>query len=391
MHKSKDICRDEAIQIGQGLRASSIKYRQAKRTMQTQGLKITTKEYYNLIRSTGRKTPQERLTLALKTLEMEGFHIRCFEKYIVEENIRQRRVVEHFFFCHPDQIRYARRFVSTFSIQTDATFNTNHLNMPLSVLIGVTNTMRTFPVAYCYVTSESTEAFIFIKSCLQDLVFHDRCPGPAVIIGDFSAGLTAAMLSKQKISRSEAGMDIAMELEQNVDSLGSSVKLQLCCWHAAEAVKKRLTVEGYPKDIKVLLNTLIWKWIKAPTMSSLIEARSELINQLRPKEADYLVNFYRPREHQLVYAYTRLLPNLGARSTQRTEGLHPMIKNVTARHTSIQESVRKVASEVKNILIECEDDVNNQRHKLPRRMDRRVFANIGHLITHEAIDKLISE
>ena len=49
VHEFKDILRDKAIQIGQELRASFIKYRQAKRTMQTQGLKITSKEYYNLI------------------------------------------------------------------------------------------------------------------------------------------------------------------------------------------------------------------------------------------------------------------------------------------------------------------------------------------------------
>lgn len=121
------------------------------------------------------------------------------EKYLVEKNLPKRRVVEHFFFCNEEQIRLARRFVSGFLLETDATFNTNQLNLPLSILVGVTNTMRTFTVAYCYITSESAESFLFLFECLKDLIFHDKCPGPGVILGDFAAGLAAAML-KKKIS-----------------------------------------------------------------------------------------------------------------------------------------------------------------------------------------------
>ena len=272
-HKSRDNLRDEALQLGLGMRKSSTKYSQAKRTLQTQGLNMSYKEYYNLIRSKGRKTPEEQLVLALKCLEEEGFHVRCQKKYQTTDNVRQKEIIEHFFFCHPIQIQYARRFVSGFAIQTDATFNTNHLNMLLSLLLGVTNTLKSFSVAYCYVSSESSEAFMFINACLQDLYFYDDCPGPAVIIGDFSAGLSSAMLQRQKTSRSDAGMDIATELEQTLDSVGSEVKLQLCSWHAAEAVKKRLINEGYPKDIRVMLVDLIWKWINASTMKVLMEAK----------------------------------------------------------------------------------------------------------------------
>ena len=100
--------------------------------------------------------------------------------------------------------------------------------MSLSVLIKVTNTLRSFSIAYCFVSNESAEAFIFMNSCLQDLFFHDECPSPTVIIGDFSAGLTAAMLQEQKTTRSEAGMKIVTELKQELDSIESEMKLQLC-------------------------------------------------------------------------------------------------------------------------------------------------------------------
>lgn len=103
-HKSKDICRDEAMQLGLGLRISSTKYNQAGGTMRTQGVTMTSKEYYNLTRSAGKRTPQEQLSLALKTLEMEGFHVRCLKKYSVVNNIKEKEIIEHFFFCHPMQI-----------------------------------------------------------------------------------------------------------------------------------------------------------------------------------------------------------------------------------------------------------------------------------------------
>lgn len=43
------------------------------------------------------------------------------------------------------------------------------------------------------------------------------------------------------------------------------------------------------------------------------------------------------------------------------------------------------------MFIDQETCLNNQRHKVPRLMDRKVFARIGSLITHEAIDLIIRE
>ncbi len=90
------------------------------------------------------------------TLKSKGFHIRCIKKYLVEGNVRQRRIIGVFFFCSPEQIEMALRFASSFVIQKNATYNTNELNMPLSILVGVTNTMASFPVAYTFISFEST-------------------------------------------------------------------------------------------------------------------------------------------------------------------------------------------------------------------------------------------
>ena len=38
------------------------------------------------------------------------------------------------------------------------------------------------------------------------------------------------------------------------------------------------------------------------------------------------MNFYQRQEIQFVHAYTTKLPNLDAHSTQRSEGLHSLVK-----------------------------------------------------------------
>lgn len=41
-----------------------------------------------------------------------------------------------------------------------------------------------------------------------------------------------------------------------------------CVMHAAEGVKARLTYEGYPKDNNAQLVTMIWGWIRSPTLEA---------------------------------------------------------------------------------------------------------------------------
>jgi hypothetical protein len=213
--------------------------------MQTQRLNINDKKYYNLIRFIDKKTSQEKLTLILKTAKLKSFHVQCLKKYVVKNDVRKHQVIEHFFICNADQIRFARRFVSDFLIQTDATFNTNHLNMSLSVLMSITNTVKTFAVTYCFVSSESVEVFTFINCCIRDLTFHDDCSESAIRMRNFSTELSSTMTEKKK-------------MKLKLDAVESEIQLQLCSWHVAKTMKKRLIVEDY-----------------------FFETRSELINLIR--------------------------------------------------------------------------------------------------------------
>ncbi len=402
-HYCRDPDREDAKEEARDLLVASLPFGKARRVMRTKGLRLSSKEYYNL-RDKGRKrTAQEELQYALRTLETKGFKVRVKEKYVVKDNIRQSQEVEFFFFTSPKQIRLARQFASHFVVITDATFNTNENGLPLSVLVCVTNTLRSIPIAYCFIESESTEAFLFMNNCMKDLFFYDNCRGPAVLLGDFAAGLTAAMIKKrtnlltmsvdQLGTIAEAGMEVAWQLSSQMDDLDSHCFLQLCNWHAAEAIKKRLTREGYPLEMRKPLADMVWRWIQSETLEDLERNRGVLLDNLHQKEQNYLISFYQRQESQFVTAHTKELPNLGCNSTQRGESNHPVVKAATNRHTPIGQSVEKIVEEVDEVIYIYETELERQKRNNPRSIDasRPFFrALLGH-VTHQAIELVHAE
>ena len=59
-----------------------------------------------------------------------------------------------------------------------------------------------------------------LVECIRDLFFYDNCQGPVVLLGDFTAGLIAAMV--------ESGMGVDCELSAaRLDDLGSKCFLQI--------------------------------------------------------------------------------------------------------------------------------------------------------------------
>ena len=161
--------------------------------------------------------------------------------------------------------------------------------MHLSVLLGITNTGTFFPVAYCYITSESKESFMFMFACMQELMFYGHCPGPFVLIGDFAAGLGAAMVKAVTRKENPGGeAEFAWEMAQAMDHANTDCALQLCTWHAAEAIKKKLIKVGsYPLEIRKELSNLIWRWIKSSTLQELEKNRGALLAKLNEAERIY--------------------------------------------------------------------------------------------------------
>ena len=85
--------------------------------------------------------------------------------------------------------------MSDFLYKTDAIFNTNELYLPLFVMVGITNTSKTFPLVYCYITSESAKSFDFVVGELTKYVFYN-CLEVVVIYADFTKGLGAAIVAR---------------------------------------------------------------------------------------------------------------------------------------------------------------------------------------------------
>jgi hypothetical protein len=227
-----------------------------------------------------------------------------------------------------EQIKLARRFVSGFMYETDATFNTNCLKLPLSVMVGIDNTGKTFPITYCYITSESAASFKWVSEQLTNLVFYD-CPEAALICGDFSKGLGAAVVAKassdvikstptDEVSPLDASaiIDVTEVIVGEAVEKPTPVKLQLCEWHAVEVIKRRLVAAGrYKKNQREKIIDLIWAWVKAPDIESLDKGRDELFKALYKKEQVYISEYYQEKEPQFCRTYTQHLPNLGVHST----------------------------------------------------------------------------
>jgi MULE transposase domain len=215
--------------------------------------------------------------------------------------------------------------VSGFIYETDATFNTNSLKLPLSVMVSIDNTRATFPVAYCYITSESAVSFKWIAEQLTELAFWD-CPKPTLIVGDFSKGLGAAVVAKAAADLAAKAVDgVTLELrdeaeEPNLDPnfpeaakavVGEGegqrvqrVKLQLCEWHAIQAIKRRLVLaRRYKKDKREEIINKINAWVKAD-IDSLDEKRDELLKDLHANKQAYICKNYQLKELQFCRAYT---------------------------------------------------------------------------------------
>ena len=306
----------------------------------------------------------------------------------MEDNERRHIEFESFFFTSPEQIKMARQFASSFVLVTDATFNTNENRLPLSVIVAVTHIMTSFPVAYCYVKSKSETSFLFLGESMKDLFFYDQCRGPRIVLGDFAAGLIAAFTKKLSPSTMEYEMSFKLDAMDSTDCL-----LQHCNWHAAEAIKAKLTKEGYLSDLRRDLHSLVWTWIKSVTESEADSNRDILLEQLREQEKEYLLSYYERKKRQFITAYTKRYPNLGCASTQRGESMHPVIKNITNRHTPMHLSVKAIVNEVEELSRKYDDEIGNQRRNLPQiiSQDRHSFGRIMTIVIHSCLQLIFPE
>ena len=282
-------------------------------------------------------------------------------------------MIKDLFWMSPEQIKMARQFVSNFMYETDATFNTNCLKLPLSIMVGIDNCGKTFPIAYCYITSESAASFKFVAEQLTDLVFYD-CPEAVVIVGDFFKGLGAAVAAKAAIDHGlvdimEDALVCPPHRDQEIPEAAKvlitetqSVLLQLCEWHAVAAIKRRLIAAGkYKKERRDELISMIWGWVQATSIEELNKYRTKLLEALEHEEANYITNYYQPKEYQFCRAYTRAYLNLGVNSTQRSESYHTVVKAPLNKNMPLSKAIQVIVDQTKELGRLYDVELNQQR------------------------------
>lgn len=134
------------------------------------GLVLSSRAYYNSIRKEiPDQSKPETIEAQLLSLEEEGFIYQT--RVSVEEDEQGRvtaRKLLQIFFVHRKQLEAAQRFMSSWLLVIDGTFNTNKLRLPLLVAVGVLNSGSTFPVAFSYCPSESAESLGFVWQALKE-------------------------------------------------------------------------------------------------------------------------------------------------------------------------------------------------------------------------------
>jgi hypothetical protein len=153
---------------------------------------LPAKDYYNLI-----KTPLSQVediytaNTLLLILEDHGFIFRCRVelKEDLDGRIVARKLVQ-VFFIYSKQIHLGQRFIAGFVMIIDGTFNTNALRLPLLAAVGVSNSGKTFPLAFSYCLSESEDTFGFFFDSLKEVVFLKG----AKIIGGVNTSLPKVVL-----------------------------------------------------------------------------------------------------------------------------------------------------------------------------------------------------
>lgn len=188
---------------------------------------VDKRTFYNIL---GRVTApemqanQQRFNNLLEVLEIHDFRIKPLTHWRLDPQTLepQDRVLDQVVFASSSMINMAQRFLGDFSLTVDATFSTNYIGLLLSAITGVTNSMETFPVCLSFKTSESKESFIAEWEFLNKYVYRNnfkRIPKARVAIGDQTAGFVCSLEDE-------------------------SMKLQLCQWHAAESIKRKLAASG---------------------------------------------------------------------------------------------------------------------------------------------------
>jgi len=147
------------------------------------------------------------------------------------------------------------------------------------------------------------------------------------------------------------------------------------------------------KKVNTGLADLAWQYIKSMTVDELDSNRQLFLDALKPKDRGYILNTWKPKEHRVVWCYTKFYPNLGSTSSQRGESYHPVMRELTNGQLTIEQSAKRLAKKMLSILKEMSIDEDMSLRKYPRvtQLHGVAFQRLREKVSNKAIELLEKE
>jgi hypothetical protein len=131
------------------------------------------------------------------------------------------------------------------------------------------------------------------------------------------------------------------------------------------------------------LERMAWGYIKSETVEELNSNRAYLVENLRPEHKYYILKHWQELETRVIHYYTKFYPNLGSTSSQRVEGYHDSVREMTNGQLSLEAATKRLISKILSILKEIDIDEELSLRSYPRLLqaDSRAFINLKCTIT----------
>lgn len=278
------------------------------------------------------------------------------------------------FFTTMQCIEMAREFGTVMLM--DATYKINKYSMPLFNIVGFDCNYRTFTVAWCFMSEETTKAYQWTLLRLQETLHPHG--GPKVINTDAQPSLMAA-----------------------IQLVFPRARQMLCIWHINECIlrncRKGFTAEAWPifqsemKDLMYvetqegyddIMERVTLKYDTGKPLDALTYCKTEWFDKFPDK---------------FIYCLSKDVVTFNSRATNRVEGAHGVLKRFFLRSSlakmnencvSLKESLRVQQSENYAVMAKCygwmapwiyEDEFAH------------MFSLINDKVTHYALDLIRHE
>lgn len=363
-HKFNDYQRVEAA--AKLLRASSVKYNTARIQLKTVGTDflMTRKEYYNLAGKMFKDIPSDDIPEALCAVFDNSDWKYAFREKVTADG-KSRQILQIFFWNNAPHIReFARRFTSNALLVVDCTFRTNRRGLPLMIAMAKSNTNTSFPIAFSWVPEEDAESYAFFYETLRAELYRD-IPEPAVVLTDLSSGMIRAY-------------DILKCLPHS--------QLQYCQWHAIEAIQRHLRSCGrYTDDQVSQLRALAKIYVESQDLDELEVNRQAFLDELQADERDYIRKNWEKREHRLISCHVKFFTNLGARTTQMSEGYNTLVHTICHHQQTLEKAAGELIAFVNDRFRDFEAEVERAENENLPNIPKLAFKPLVGSITLQAL------